>query len=155
MINDTMKQIEVKRLELARLENQYNDQIEAERTAILKGKSDGISKSLYLLGFEFESSCSRTEQYLEFHRTFKRELTNVLKPLCSKIEIGSPNHFDVSGFFQLLDGRIFYFRLEDLRWSKDNILVRTAKHFKDYSGGSNGFIKLDADFVENLKRFLA
>ena len=120
----------------------------------LKTKSTGISKSLYLLSFKFYSSCSRTPQYLEFHRVFKRELTNFLKPFTKKIEISKPNHFDVSGFFQLNDDRIFYFNLGDLRWDKESIMIRTAKGFKDYTGGINGYINMDKYFCNNLKKYL-
>jgi hypothetical protein len=88
------------------------------------------------------------------HYLLKPELKAILNPYCSDIDISKPNHFDVSGFFKLNSGQIYWFRLEDLRWSKDNILIRTAKDFKDYTGGSNGFITLDKNFVENLLRHI-
>jgi len=117
-------------------------------------KTPTMEKSLVLLNQDFQSSSERTPQYLEFHRTFKRELKNVLAQFCSRIEISKPNHFDVSGFFQIHSGEIFWFRLGDLRWDKNDILIRSAKDFKDYSGGSNSFIKLDERFVERLKEYL-
>lgn len=113
-----------------------------------------MKKSLKLLKEEFESSCQRTTQYLTFHRTFKRELTNLLKEYCNKIEIGKPNHFDVSGFFELKTGQIYYFMLGDLRWFKNSILIRTATNFKDYTGGSNNFINLDEEFEQSILKYL-
>ena len=67
-----------------------------------------MKKSFKLIEKDCESSAYRTPQYLEFHRTFKRELTALLKPYVSKIEVSKPNHFDVTGFFELLDGRIYF-----------------------------------------------
>jgi hypothetical protein len=61
-------------------------------------------------------------------------------------------HFDVSGFVKLLDDRIFYFRVGDIRWSKFSMLVRTAEHFKDWTGGSNDFVSIDSNFKNNFFR---
>ena len=129
-MNELISQISIKQRELLNLQCSYDEQIEQQKAQVLKAKSKGnMEKSLYLHGFDFESSSCRTPQYLEFHRTFKRELTQVLKPYCSRIEISKPNHFDVTGFFQLHSGEIYYFNLGDLRWSKDLMLIRTAKDF--------------------------
>ena len=108
-----------------------------------------------LIKQEFESSTGRTPQYMEFHRTFKREIKKLLEPHVKRIEVSKPNHFDVSGFFELNDGRIYYFSLSDLRWSKEKLLVRTAKDFKDYTGGMNQYIPLDDNFGERLLKFVA
>ena len=95
---------------------------------------------------EFESSSSRTPEYLAWHRLFKREFTKFLSSKgMTGIEIGNPNHFDLSGFFK--DGakdQIWYFRIEDIRWSKQSMLIRTAQHYKDFTGGPNQYIPLDA-----------
>lgn len=149
-----LEQIDQKERELNNLKYSYDLHVETEKNTILKTKSKGMSKSLYLLSFEFESSSCRTHQYLEFHRIFKQELKNLLKPFVEEIEISKPNHFDVSGFFKLKDGRIFYIYLGDLRWDKEAILIRTAKHFKDYTGGSNDYISLDENFSERLIKYL-
>ncbi|MAF50768.1 MAG: hypothetical protein CMH64_01625 [Nanoarchaeota archaeon] len=109
-----------------------------------------MEKSLKLLGNEFISSCETTPQYSEFHRTFKREFSQLLKPYTNDILIHDKNHFDISGFFKLLDNQIYYFSIGDLRHDKDQMLIRTAEHFKDYSGGSNCFINLDNDFLKNF-----
>ena len=52
----------------------------------------------------------------------------------------SAGHYYVSGFIEK-EGRLVYFSISDVRyfhgeWCKD-ILVRTAKYIKDYSGGIN------------------
>ena len=116
-------------------------------------KTDGFDKVIYLLNCEFESSSQRTPEYLRAHRTFKREFSKILKPICKEILISKPNHFDISGFFKLNDDRIYYFSIGDLRNDK-TFLIRIAKDFKDYTGGSNNFLSLDESFINNLLRKL-
>lgn len=103
-----------------------------------------MKKALFATQTHFESSSSRTPEYLSWHKLFKREFTKFLESKgMTGIEIGKPNHFDLSGFFK--DGKkdqIWYFRIEDIRWSKDNMLIRTAQHYKDYTGGRNQYIPL-------------
>jgi|GEM_PF-2080612 len=149
-----LQQITTKEQELDSIREKYQEEITKERTNILKSKSKGISKSLYLLGFDFESSSARTPQYLEFHRIFKKEFTVILKPYTEEMLIHKPNHFDISGFFKLKDGEIYYFSIGDLRWDKGVMLIRTAENYKDYTGGSNNFIAVNEDFVTNLLKYL-
>jgi hypothetical protein len=102
-----------------------------------------MKKALALTQTEFESSTGHTPEYMAWHRTFKREFTKYLKSLgVVEVKIGSPNHFDMSGFFKREDGQWFYFSISDIRWSKDDMLLRTAKHEKDYTGGANYFVPL-------------
>jgi len=68
--------------------------------------------------------------------------------------VSSPNHFDVTGFFELTDGTIYYFSIGDLRWFKESMLIRTAERFSDYTGGMNQYITLDDDFENRLLRFI-
>lgn len=111
-----------------------------------------MEKIIQALQQTFESSSSRTQQYLDFHKLFDDEFTKVLAKLnCVAILISAPNHFDVSGFFTSSSDQIWYFNLSDLRWSKDKLLIRTATHYKDYTGGSNEYIKFDKNFISNLK----
>jgi len=154
MNQERLEEIKIKEIELNRLKEQWNKGIEEEKKGILNAKSKGMTKSLYLLGFVFESSSSRTAQYLEFHKVFKKELTVVLKPHIQEIKISKPNHFDVSGFLKLNNGKIYYINVGDLRWDKRDMLIRTAVDFMDYRGGSNGYIGLDNNFVDNLLKYL-
>ena len=90
-----------------------------------------------------ESSTSKTSQYLAFHRTFKHEFTTFLKELgYTDIEVCKPNHFAVSGFFRNQKGQLYYFSISDLRWSKETMLIRTAAHNQDWTGGTNRFVSL-------------
>ncbi len=58
-----------------------------------------------------------------------------------KIEVSKPNHFDASGFFTH-EGEIYYFSLSDLRWSKSELFIRLADNYKDYTGGTNQYLKI-------------
>lgn len=118
-----------------------------------------MKKALEATQGQFESSSSRTPEYLAWHRLFKREFTKFLTSHgMTGIEFSKPNHFDISGFFK--DGgkdQIWYFRIEDIRWSKDNMLIRTAQHYKDFTGGRNEYIPLNRSahvFTENFKTIL-
>ena len=97
---------------------------------------------LKLTQSHFESSSGRTPEYLSWHRKFKNAFKKFLTARgITDIEIGKPNHFDMSGFFTV-KGQAWYFSISDLRWFKDAMLVRTAKDYKDYSGGMNHYVTL-------------
>jgi len=153
-MNELINQISEKRKELNNLETQYDQEMEDEKKKVLTAKTTGFKKTLYLLAQDFESSSGRTPQYLEFHKVFKKEFTAMLKSFTTELELSKPNHFDVTGFFKMDDGRIYYFSVGDLRWAKDSMLIRTADGFKDYTGGSNGFINLNDAFEQNLLNYL-
>ena len=102
---------------------------------------------------EFVSSSGLTQQFADFYRLFKREFSKALRKTFNVTEIRmSRGHFYVSGFFQLADDRIWYFNLGDVRWGDGKLLIRTAKSFEDYTGGSNSFVDV-ADIAE-LKRIV-
>ncbi len=107
-----------------------------------------MKKSLQLLRQGFESSSETTSEFLKFFRTFKSELTKVLTEKgCNKIEIGK-GHFYVSGFFTAPSGQVYYISLSDVRSFREDdnfygsLMYRTAKHYKDYTGGSNQYVPI-------------
>ncbi len=107
---------------------------------------------------EFESSSVLTQQFSNFCRTFKREfkellLTYNVNPNDIVINRG---HFYIYGFFKMPNNKIWYFNLGDVRWSKDNMMIRSAKDFKDYTGGLNIFLSLISNgcFLEDLERVI-
>jgi hypothetical protein len=97
---------------------------------------------LRLTQSHFESSSGRTPEYLSWHRKFKNAFKKFLTERgATDVQIGKPNHFDMSGFFTV-KGQAWYFSISDIRWSKEKMLVRTAKDYKDYTGGRNLFVTL-------------
>jgi len=104
-----------------------------------------MKKALAATQKDFESASYRTPEYLAWHRLFKREFTKFLAGKgATNIQIGKPNHFDMSGFFTLCN-QPWYFRIEDIRWSKDSMLIRTARDYKDFTGGRNQSILLQSE----------
>ena len=97
-----------------------------------------MNKTLQQLKRGFESASYKTPEFTSFCRTFKSEFGKLLKELgCSDLEC-SNGHFEISGFFNSADGRLWYFNIGDVRWMLgDTMLVRTAEHRKDYKGGWN------------------
>lgn len=115
-----------------------------------------MEKTILLIRSEFISSSQSTPQWNEFARTFKREFKKLLHSYIKDFSF-SKGHFEVSGFFQLKDDRIYYYSIDDVRGNhlscaNINMLLRTAKSFKDYTGGGNGFIPFDNNLLEGIKR---
>jgi hypothetical protein len=118
-----------------------------------------MKKAIEATQAEFESASHRTPEYLAWHRLFKREFTKFLNSRgMTGIEFSKPNHFDLSGFFK--DGakdQIWYFSISDLRGFKDNMLIRTAAHYKDFTGGANQYLPLNrgsANFTEAFDKLM-
>lgn len=113
-----------------------------------------MENTIKLLQQEFIGSCGKTTQYIQFHKTFKKDITKILKPYCSIIKIYKPNHFGGSGFFELKNKNIYYFSLRDLSAGKKDMLIRTAKDFNDFTGGTNNFICFNNKFKHNLLNYI-
>jgi hypothetical protein len=102
------------------------------------------------LNHNFESSSTTTPEFKSFTRDFKHSLNLIIKP---EFEIKNfiRGHFYISGFLQnRCNGNYGYFSTSDVRFSPNdwfnNVLIRTAKHDKDYTGGFNNYCRL-----ENIK----
>jgi len=130
----------------------------------------------------FQSSTTLTPEFQQFADDFKKELIRQLPDPYVIIDY-SIGHFYVSGFIstkwceQCSEKNIpeecpnymkkmvgackgpayIYFSISDVRHFKnkwyDKILIRTAKSPKDYTGGSNGYTRLE-DFGKKAKRLM-
>jgi hypothetical protein len=118
-------------------------------------KVSKMKKSLMLLNENFESSIRtmETSQFSLFFNTFKREFKKLLKNYVSRMEFYK-GHFELNGFFELLDGRNYYFSIGDVRFEPKSMLIRTANNFSDFVGGSNYEIDLNEYFEDNLFEYL-
>lgn len=109
-----------------------------------------MEKTLKLLACGFESSCYTTPEFSTYASTFKREIKKRLGEIGAELLDFNRGHFYVSGFFKKGE-QIYYFSQSDVRGGGDNkILVRTAKHVKDYSGGANNYSQLGDNLFERL-----
>lgn len=113
-----------------------------------------MKKTLTLLKHGFESSSGKTPEFMVFCRTFKSEFRKVLNELgCTKLEC-SNGHFYISGFFNSASGQLWYFNIGDVRWmSEYSILIRTAQHRKDFTGGQNMYAGIE-NLSSNLNRII-
>lgn len=101
-----------------------------------------MKKALEATQKTYESSSEKTPEYLEWYRLFKKEFVLFLGRLgATNIQINKPNHFGMGGNFTLGD-QMWYFRIEDIRWSKDQMLIRTVKTYRDFVGGANQYASL-------------
>jgi len=98
----------------------------------------------------FESSSTTTPQWTQFYNKFKSEFSKELKSIGATNIVFSKGHFCISGFFTSKDNRICYFSLGDVRGSQENLMYRSAQSYKDYSGGSNQWVRIAKGMGERM-----
>ena len=123
----------------------YQRQLEEAKAQAEDKKSvKGIER---WLGYDFESSCSLTPEFAEFRRDIKKHIKKSIGPELELIMPFGSLHFAFSGFIKnKKTGKLVYFSSDDVRGGRDgwynNLLIRTAEHEKDYTGGSNDWVRL-------------
>jgi hypothetical protein len=103
---------------------------------------------------EFESSSTKTPQFKAFANSFKTEFKKELSRVGAKNFEFHVNHFDITGFFEIND-KLFYFSLGDIRGShyksSESLMYRTAKHRKDWTGGSNQWVTIEEGMADYMQ----
>ena len=114
-------------------------------------KINKMKQFLKIIGQGLESSCSsKTPEFLAAYRIFKKEFTAILKNKgCTDIEIGK-GHFYTSGFFRAPTGQLWYYCAQSFTEPLRTLMYRTAKHNKEWTGGSNQRANL-SNLEENLR----
>ena len=98
------------------------------------------------LSVHFYTSIYNTDQFIAFSRDFRSDLRSMVKIAGWEVESVSVQHFYIYGFLQNADKtKMLYFSIPDVRsfhneWAS-NMLVRTAEHNKDWTGGRNEYVK--------------
>lgn len=112
-----------------------------------------MQKTLERIGTEFESSSQKTPEFTSYARTFESEIKKEIEKVGGTLESFNQGHFYVSGFFKVA-GQMYYFSQSDVRhFPSATLLLRTAQHIKDYTGGSNHYVTMGKDmFIDNLPR---
>ncbi len=102
---------------------------------------------------QFGGGTHTTPAFDSYVRKTRNEFKKVFSDIASKIKIRG-GHFYWSGFLtRKRDGLVVYFCVSDVRFSREQpMMVRTAKNYKDYTGGHNQWVNIDADFEENFRR---
>ena len=83
------------------------------------------------------------------YNTFQKKYRNLLKSICenNNLELVAfhPNHYQFSAFIKS-GNKFVYISISDVRYFKNewfnHILIRTAKHEKDFTGGYNRYTTL-------------
>ena|ERR1035437_2835303 len=85
-----------------------------------------------------------SQSFKDFYRKEKSKITKILKAKgCTDIQMSMQfNYF--YGFFTSSSGQIYYFNCSDVRHFKyEKLMYRTAKDYKDYSGGRNQWVNVN------------
>jgi len=98
-------------------------------------------------GNSFESSCYRTPEFMAFARMLRAHINKQAKENGLDVISFSTGHFYCSGFFKNKNtGKFAYFSISDVRYCQDgwinDVLLRTAQHEKDYTGGRNQSVNI-------------
>jgi hypothetical protein len=117
-----------------------------------------MKKVLLMLSAGIQSSSVKTPEFKEFARAFKSMLAKELQSVGAKLEDYSVGHFDVNGFFKK-DEQLYYFSFGDVRGmefvinrgDKVRMMYRTAKHLKDWTGGSNQWVDIEENFAQRMR----
>ena len=104
-----------------------------------------------------ESSSVKTPEFKELARAFKSVLAKELQSVGATLEAYSVNHFDMSGFFKKGE-QLYYFSFGDVRGmefvlrrgDKVRMMYRTAKHLKDWTGGSNQWVNVEEGMGQKM-----
>ena len=114
-----------------------------------------MNKIIKWKDYKFVSSSMKTKEFTSFAKDYKQFIKDIL-PNGSELVSYNIGHFYISGFIKNND-KFVYFTTSDVRFNVNewlnNILIRTAKNDKDFTGGSNCFTSLDK-FKENMNRLL-
>jgi hypothetical protein len=116
-----------------------------------------MKKAIQMLQAGFESSSGLTPEFAQFYRTFKSEFTKELKSQGATDIVFNRGHFYVSGFCTI-NGQAWYFSLSDVRGMEyclnqscmGKLLYRTAKNYKDFTGGQNRYATIRQGMGEDM-----
>lgn len=94
--------------------------------------------------WQFSSGSSIGPDFKSFSLKFRNWLRKNI-PGGTQLYNYNRGHYIISGFIER-NGKYVYFSVGDVRFSHSwstNILIRTAKSVKDYTGGSNNYTTLE------------
>ena len=101
------------------------------------------------LTHEFSSGGYTGEDFNKFARELKQEIKSQFGKAELELFLFTKGHYYISGFvFNPKTEKYAYFSISDVRYSRNewwsNVLIRTAKNAKDYTGGFNQYCPLMA-----------
>ena len=90
-----------------------------------------------------DTGCYTSEDFKKFAREFKSMINEQLQYVGGVEYKQNVGHYYISGFFKV-DEQPYYISISDVRYCNPtniNLLIRTAKDYRDFTGGNNHFIK--------------
>lgn len=95
--------------------------------------------------YQFETSTTRTQEYMSFERKYKNHLKRIL-PEDYSLHSFSGNHFCFSCVIKSNTNEFIYLSIPDVRYFpnewKNHILIRQMEHEKDWTGKENFYTDL-------------
>ncbi len=106
------------------------------------------------VNYVFSSGCYAGDDFQSFNTKYRNAIKKML-PDGYEIHSWHKNHYECSAVIRDFDGRFIYMRISDVRyWSNgwiDDVLIRTMKHDKDWTGGPNRYTTLFT-FTEDIQK---
>lgn len=88
------------------------------------------------------SGSDLSDGFKDFFRKEKRRISTKLRKLgCTNIQM-SYGFYYFSGFFTSATGQVYYLCSLDTRYNDYRMFYRTAKDYKDYTGGQNVWLNI-------------
>jgi hypothetical protein len=112
---------------------------------------------LYRGEYYFGTGSHTTPEFDSFFDMFKVSFTNELKKIKAKDIEFSKGHFYLSGFFRIGE-QLIYFSISDVRHGlgfragRPEMLVRTAQHNRDFTGGANTYVFIEPNMSKEIAR---
>ena len=94
----------------------------------------------------FEQGSTNSKEFKQFAKDFKNAFKSELQKIGADIATFNTGHFYLSGFFKKGE-KIYYFSWNN---GDNQILYRTAKDLKDYTGGCNQYVKISKNTGNQL-----
>ena len=128
------------------------------RTYYAKGvhyhKSDIPATLRPYVDYVFSSGAFATDDYKTFEKKFKRVIVKLL-PEGYSMHSWHSNHYECSWVIKTPEDKFIYGSISDVGGAPNewlsNILIRTMKHDKDWSGGFNNYTSIFT-FTEDIKK---
>ena len=98
------------------------------------------------------SGSDLSSAFKTFFRKEEKRISDILtKKGCTNIEMNYGFYY-FSGFFTSPTGQVYYLSCSDVRhFGYERLLIRTAKDYKDYTGGSNQYVGTSDEDIERFR----
>lgn len=99
-----------------------------------------------------DEGCYTSQDFKTFAREFKSMMNEQVAKVGGTNYQQNTGHYYVSGFFTV-EEQPYYISISDVRYEDvDSILIRTAKDYRDFTGGRNNFRPIEDGMLDNIER---